>query len=205
MSEMARIESLISDLGRVILDFDNRIFLRKMEAYSPLTAEEMMDRFRGSISILHRFDSGKIDPDEFFAEASSLLQATIDKTSFFRFYNDVFFLNPEVLDVLKSFKGRYRLVLLSNTDVQRFGHIRENFPQIFFFDAYVLSYQAGVIKPDPEIYKLALEAAQAQAEECVFIDDLENNIAAAKALGIRTFHMTPGADIAGGLRDLGLR
>ena len=202
---MTNTRAVISDLGRVIVDFDNWIFLRKMEAFSPLSAEDMMARVHGRVSLLRRFDSGSITPDEFYEEAVSLFQADIDKSAFFDCYVDVFTMNPEALAVLQSLKGRYRLVMLSNTDVKRYGFISRKFPQILFFDAYVLSYQAGVTKPDPEIYLLAVKAARAKAGECVFIDDLEKNITAAKALGIHTFHMTPGADIARGLRDLGLR
>ena len=52
------------------------------------------------------------------------------------------------------------------------------------FDGAVFSYQVNLVKPEPQIYKLLLTRYQLKAEECLFIDDLEHNINAAKALGI---------------------
>jgi len=50
----------------------------------------------------------------------------------------------------------------------------------------VLSYEAGFKKPDPRIYQRALQAAQCQPEECIFIDDREDFLAPARALGMTT-------------------
>lgn len=201
---MTRIKSVISDLGRVLVDFDNWRFLHRMERHSPLSAEDMMSRFRDNISVLRQFDMGKITPDEFYRKAVSLLEASVGKDSFFQYYNDVFSLNPHVLGVLKRLMGRYRLILLSNTDRERYGFVTSKFPEILFFDAYILSYEVGAVKPDLKIYRKALEAARAEAEECVFIDDLEDNIKAAKILGIQTVLLKAGTDIAARLQDIGL-
>lgn len=53
-----------------------------------------------------------------------------------------------------------------------------------YTDGGILSYQDHLLKPEPEIYKLLLNRYGLKAEECVFIDDLPENIAAAKAQGI---------------------
>ena len=201
---MTRIKSVISDLGRVLVDFDNWRFLHRMERHSPLSAEDMMSRFRDNISVLRQFDMGKISPDGFYRRAVSLLEASVGKDSFFQYYNDVFSLNPYVLAVLKRLMGRYRLILLSNTDKERYGFVTSKFPEILFFDSYILSYEVGAVKPDLKIYRKALEAARAEAEECVFIDDLEDNIKAAKNLGIQTVLLKADTDIAARLQDIGL-
>jgi HAD superfamily hydrolase (TIGR01509 family) len=77
----------------------------------------------------------------------------------------------------------------------RYGFIKNNFPEILIFDAYILSYLEGCIKPDPRIYKAALEKAEAQADECLFIDDRGDNIDAANALGINTIHFIERVDL----------
>lgn len=201
---MTEIKSVISDLGRVLVDFDNWRFLHKMESHSPLSAEDMMGRVRDNISLLRQFDMGGITPDEFYMRAVALLQASVGRDSFFQYYNDVFSLNPKVLGVMKSLKGRYRLVLLSNTDRERYGFVTSKFPEILFFDAYVLSYEVGAVKPDLKIYRRALEAARADAGECVFIDDLEDNIKAAQRLGIQTVLLEAETDIGAKLQEIGL-
>jgi epoxide hydrolase-like predicted phosphatase len=111
-------------------------------------------------------------------------------------------INPDVVRSLRKLKPNYRLVLLSNTDVKHFAFIRGEFPEMFFFDEYVLSYEVGLMKPDPRIYEIALEKAKARAGECVFIDDLEENIEAAAKMGIHTIHFTPETDLDGELRSL---
>jgi len=62
-------------------------------------------------------------------------------------------------------------------------------PEILEFCAYadggILSYQEKVIKPDPEIYQLLMERYGLAAEECVFLDDTEKNVVAAKELGMQ--------------------
>nr|WP_308358222.1 HAD-IA family hydrolase [Streptomyces sp. NEAU-Y11] len=58
------------------------------------------------------------------------------------------------------------------------------------FDAVVLSERAGVRKPSPAIYQLALDALGLTGAECVFVDDHAHNLPPAEALGIRTLHHT---------------
>lgn len=59
-----------------------------------------------------------------------------------------------------------------------------------YTDGYILSYREKLIKPDPAIFRLLLERYCLSAEECVFIDDIEQNVNAARALGIHgiVFH-----------------
>lgn len=57
-------------------------------------------------------------------------------------------------------------------------------PDMVDKDKRFLSYELGLIKPDPEIYKVVLQKLHAEPSEVVFIDDLPRNIEAARALGI---------------------
>ena len=75
---------------------------------------------------------------------------------------------------------------------------------MFIFDDYVLSFEAGYMKPDLRIFQIALERAKARAGECVFIDDLEENIEAAAKMGIHTIHFKAQTDLKTELCKLGL-
>jgi len=125
----------------------------------------------------------------------SIFKSDFDYNRFFKAYNDVFDLRTKELQILKKLKEYCRVILLSNTDVMRYGFIKNNFPEILIFDAYILSHLEGCIKPDPRIYKAALEKAEAQADECLFIDDRGDNIDAANALGINTIHFIERVDL----------
>ena len=61
---------------------------------------------------------------------------------------------------------------------------RKNSGFLHFFKDIVVSAEVGVLKPDPAIYKIFLERNGLVAEECIFIDDLEQNIRGAEAVGI---------------------
>ena len=198
------IKCVISDLGKVIITFDNSIFFRKMSEKGPHTQEQMARIVKENSGFLRDFDTGKISPQEFYKEASHKLQLTSDFESFFSAYNDVFGPNPDVAQTLMKLETKYRLILLSNTDVKHFGFIKRKFPELFFFDEYVLSYEVGWMKPDPQIYQIALKRAKAKPEECVFIDDIEANIEAALKMGIQTILFTPQTDLEAALRQLNL-
>ncbi|MBO1329838.1 HAD-IA family hydrolase [Streptomyces sp. VRA16 Mangrove soil] len=65
------------------------------------------------------------------------------------------------------------------------------------YDAVVLSEQHGLRKPDPEIFRVVLDQLGLRAEECVFVDDTEQYLAPAAALGFATVHaVEPGATVA---------
>ena len=65
------------------------------------------------------------------------------------------------------------------------------------FDAVVISGQVGLRKPDPEIYRMAAEKLGLDPGECVFVDDLPNNLGPAARLGMGVIrHTTPAATIA---------
>lgn len=198
------IRTVISDLGNVLVRFDNRIFFKKAAAISPLSIEEIEKAAAGYFGRLHEFECGRITPREFFLEADKLLRTGIDQQAFFDIYNDIFQPNPREIRLLQRLKGRCRLILLSNTDPMRYGFIRARFPETRFFDAYVLSFQAGRTKPDRRLFEIALERAEAPAEACLFIDDLEENTAAAFELGMAVIHLAPGADLEAELRRFDL-
>lgn len=189
------ITCVISDLGKVILNFDNHIFFRKMAEYCPYSARDIAERVHWHRDMIRFFDTGKIEPDDFYKNAVQKLEAKIDRETFFQIYSDVFSLNPSVLNLLSVLKGRYKLFLLSNTDIERFGFIKKKFPEILIFDDYILSYEVGYMKPHPQIYKEALNKAQARPEECVFIDDLPENIQGARDLGMNAILYGPHSDL----------
>jgi epoxide hydrolase-like predicted phosphatase len=198
------IKCVISDLGNVILKFDNSIFFRNMSQFSPHNPDQMARIVKENLGLLRDFDTGKISPLEFYKEVSQKLQLATDFESFFSAYNDVFGPKTEVLKILMQLKTKYRLILLSNTDAMHVGFIKKKFPEMFFFDDYVLSCEVGWMKPHPRIYQIALRRAKAEAGECVFIDDIEENIEGAAKMGIHTILFTPQTDLEAELRKLNI-
>ena len=199
------IKAVLSDLGRVILHFDNHIFFRKLAGYSSLSYEEIAKLAFDHGELVRLFDGGRMIPREFYERVTGRVGARMDEEAFFSIYNDIFSPIPGTLDILRELKPRVRLVLLSNTDPMRFGLIKRRFPEILIFDEYVLSYEVGAIKPDPAIFEEAIRRAGCRPAEAVFIDDLAVNVEAAAELGIRGIVFTAGTtDLAAELGKMGL-
>jgi epoxide hydrolase-like predicted phosphatase len=101
--------------------------------------------------------------------------------------------NPDLLmiDAVRRARGEgVRTVLVSNSwGVHRYP--RELFEEIF--DGLVISGEVGVRKPAPAMYELGAKLAGVGADRCVYVDDLEHNLAPARELGMATVHHTDAA------------
>jgi len=200
------IRAVISDLGQVVLWFDNDIFIRKLAAHAGLSADEIKEAAHWNLELITAFDKGGISPPEFYERIVKAVGARMSREKFFAIYNDIFWLNARAVEVLKRVKPtRSKLILLSNTDPERFGFVRKRFSQILIFDDYALSYELGLAKPEPGIYREAARRAGCAADECVFIDDLPENVEAAVSFGAKGVVYAPTTDLAAELRELGLR
>ena len=93
-----------------------------------------------------------------------------------------------------------RTALLSNSWGDTYPH--DLFTDLF--DAVVISSEVGLRKPDERIFRHALGLLGLDAADCVFIDDIEHNVRAARALGIRGIHHTAPDTTIAELRELSL-
>ncbi|OGL26438.1 hypothetical protein A3E49_01940 [Candidatus Saccharibacteria bacterium RIFCSPHIGHO2_12_FULL_49_19] len=93
--------------------------------------------------------------------------------------------NREVLDYVKNqLKPKYKIGIVSNV-LAGFIYLILSPDDLKLFDDVVLSYEAGVAKPEPRIYELAMQNLGVKPEEAVFIDDQEHYVEAAKTLGMK--------------------
>jgi putative hydrolase of the HAD superfamily len=90
---------------------------------------------------------------------------------------------PDTPRALARLRGRARLGVLSN-NVPSLLEALECLGLRAYFDDVVVSALVGVSKPDPAIYRLALQRLGVQPAQALFVDDLEENVRAAQALGI---------------------
>lgn len=200
------IRAVISDLGRVVLWFDNNVFLRKLAARAGKPFDEVKAVVHGDLALIRRFDGGAVTPAGFHERVTAAVGAAMAYEEFYEIYNDIFTPNPPAIDVLARVKAAgHRTLLLSNTDPERFGFVQRRFPEILFFDAYVLSYELKLLKPDPAIYLAAARLAGSDPAQCVFIDDMEENVEGAAAAGLHGVLYKPETNLESELRKLGLR
>ena len=90
----------------------------------------------------------------------------------------------------------YRLYCITNFTPAGYEQCYDCISFVEKFDGCVYSFREGIVKPDPEIYKILLRRYNLKAEECVFIDDTEENVLSAEKLGIRGIIFTGYEDAA---------
>jgi len=198
------IKAVIFDLGRVIVPFDlNRAFVR-LEPLCGIPAAEIPKRIAPT-GLAERFESGGIESRDFVRELSTHLNLDTSYENFCEIWSSIFLpytLIPE--SMIGGIARNYRLVLLSNTNAIHFEMIRENYPLLRHFHALILSYEVGAMKPQPLIYRRAIEAAGCLPEECFFTDDIPKFVEGARAQGIDAVRFESAAQIEAELRKRGV-
>lgn len=190
---MNRIKNLLFDFGGVLVDLDRERCIRSFENLG-LNVRPFIGEYRQD-GPLEQLECGRISTES-FCEAIRRLCGNPDVTDrdiVGAWESFLLTIPHERLDALLCLRRRYPLYLLSNTNIVHWEMARND---LFlykgntvddFFRRCFLSYEVGVEKPDPIIYNAVLEGAGIRAEETLFIDDSEENCAAARALGLHAF------------------
>ncbi|HJW93248.1 MAG TPA: HAD family phosphatase [Thermoanaerobaculia bacterium] len=112
---------------------------------------------------------------------------------------------PGIEGVLERVRERYKVAFLSNSNEVHAEVIPRQFAGLFHKgDLFIFSHRFRTAKPDPEMFNRALEAVNAQAQEVAFIDDLMENVNAARNLGIHAFQYTDSLTLVSDLEREGL-
>jgi glucose-1-phosphatase len=176
-------KAVLLDLGKTVIHFDYERGYRALERLCPHAAADMPERILRS-RLGERFETGQLEPRPFHAELCRTLDLEADYETFCEIWDSIFTdpLIPE--PVLEGLAAHYRLILLSNTNAIHFEGLLRNYPLMRRFHAMVLSHKVGAMKPDPRIYRAAIEAAGCRPGECFYTDDIPAFIDGARAMGI---------------------
>lgn len=92
---------------------------------------------------------------------------------------------PSTYKLMQELKKEgYCLYILSNINLESANYLNERMPFFSIVDGAVLSYEEKLVKPDPMIYHCLMKRYGVCCHECIFIDDLKENIEQAIQLGI---------------------
>jgi glucose-1-phosphatase len=198
------IKTVIFDLGRVLIPFDFSRGYRAMEGLCSYPAADIPKRI-GATDLVQRFESGQVEPQDFVRELSEILGMKVDYARFCEIWSSIFLPEPNIPDaMLEGIHRNSRLVLLSNTNAIHFEMIRCTYPLLRHFDRFVLSHEVKAMKPDPRIYRAAIEAAECEPGECFFTDDIPAYVEGAIRMGIDAVQFHSCQQIAGELRARGI-
>lgn len=194
-------KTIIFDIGNVVLEWQPEHVLRS--AFSVADMPDMMAKTFGS-ELWSKYDHGLIstkDLKELMAEkigcSNTAMEALLQHV--------VISLRPvpEVVELLQQLKGLgYKILALSNMPNDIFRSLLEEHSFWQLFDDIIISGQIKLMKPDPAIFKFVLDKHQLSANECIFLDDSQANVAQARAMGINTIKVINFQQAIDDLRDL---
>jgi putative hydrolase of the HAD superfamily len=156
------------------------------------------------------FESGEISLDEYLDVTVFWRERDFSRDEFRKFMFALSVPWPDSLDVVRrlrqSIRGRprrVRLATLNNESRELNEHRIRHFGLCDLFDVFFSSCWLGVRKPTRQIYERVLGMTQADPTTSVFVDDREQNLAPARALGVQTIHFTSAPALAESLAGLG--
>jgi len=193
----SNIRNIIFDLGDVILNIDIPLTFRAFSELSGLPVEELNKLFTQN-ELFRKFETGEVDEPAFRSLVRKVLaMPELSDEAIDQAWNALLLdIPPARIDLLKKLSVNYRLYLLSNTSsihIRRVNEILQEtagIPRLDeLFNQVFLSYELGIMKPAPEIYRKVLERAGLDATETLFLDDNLANTNAASELGIQVIHV----------------
>jgi putative hydrolase of the HAD superfamily len=182
---MADRHGLIVDYGGVLTTDVFASFRAFCEAEG-LAPDAVRDRFRSdpeARELLSRLETGALGVAEFEPRFAALLEVESE-----RLIGRLFgAMGPDaaMLDGVRAARrAGIRTGLLSNSWGDALAYDDALLEELF--DAWVISGEVGLRKPDPAIYELVAERLGLPPAACVFVDDLPGNLKPARALGMAT-------------------
>lgn len=190
-------QTLLFDLGGVIMDIDRTQAVKAFEALGMKAADRFFDPYLQRGYFL-QLEEGTISPEQFRADirplfADEVTDEQIDE-GLFKFLLGIPTLRLERLAALR--RAGHKVCLLSNTNsIMWHGAILPEFRKLGgeisdYFDGIVTSFNVGCCKPDPRIYLYAIEHLAIDPADTTFYDDGLTNVEAARALGFHACHVT---------------
>ncbi len=202
---MKKVETIIFDLGGVLIDWEPRRLYRKI-----FDDEKKMEKFLNEICtpewnvqqdggrtlkaatdlLVKKHPEFKTEIKAFYGRWEEMLGGPIQST-------------VDILEYLYK-KQNYKLYALTNWSAETFPVALRDFYFLKYFKGILVSGDEKLIKPDPKIYKLILKRYKIKKSTAVFIDDSLKNVEGAEACGIKGIHFKPGGQLKKDLEALGV-
>jgi putative hydrolase of the HAD superfamily len=199
------VETIFWDLGGVLLTngWDRAARARACARFA-LDCDDFQDRHE---QVVGDFETGRMDLHTYLERTVFFEPRPFAETDFKAFMFAQSREDPAMLDLVRRLQAsrQYRLAVINNESlelnayrIERF-RLRECFP-LFFSSCFV-----RLRKPDPRIYRLALDVTQTPPGAAVLVDDRAINVEAAKRLGMQAIHFRDPRQLQGCMADLSVR
>jgi 2-haloacid dehalogenase len=202
---MRKIDTIIFDLGGVLIDWNPRYLYRTIfdteadvEGFiRDVVTMDWNEEQDGGRSIeeankilVAQFPQWESEIKAFYARWEEMLGGPIQET-------------VDILSDIRS-QGQYRLLALTNWSAETFPIALDRYDFLQWFEGILVSGVEKLKKPDPKIYQLLIDRYNCNPEHCIFIDDNRRNVDAAITEGIDTHHFVSPKLLSDYLQQIGV-
>jgi 2-haloacid dehalogenase len=187
----ARVNTILFDLGGVLIDWDPRYLYRPLFAGDDAAMEDFLARvcppaWNVEMDAGKPFATAVAERQRLFPEHAQLIG--LWHTGWPWMLRDAIY---ESVDVLARLRARgHRLLALTNWSAETFPIARSRFAFLEWFEDIVVSGEVKLVKPDVRIFELTVRRTGLEPGRTLYVDDSAPNVSAASALGFQTHHFT---------------
>jgi putative hydrolase of the HAD superfamily len=198
---MTRIETIVFDIGRVLVDFSFDPFKAFLVRNGVAIADSA--EFLARTQTIE-YETGGISDEAFIENLVNLFPAGVDRVEVTNRWVRIFEPIPEMMAYAEALNARYPVYLGSNTSPLHWEYLRGECGLERVCRAALTSFQARACKPDAAFYRHAEVRFGLRPETTVFVDDLSANVEGARARGWHAIHHTSPAATKAALRAMGV-
>ncbi len=185
MKRVKAIKAILFDIGGVLVRVDSSQSIQKLSETLGVSVEQVRQGMTSDL--LNAYEKGQMTSNQFYEQLliNCCSSQTMDMETFRTYWLDVLFPKTRSVAFLERAVKDFPVWLLSNTNDFHYELLLRDFPFMKWVQGGTYSFMVGSMKPEPLIYELAIKKSGFRPEEILFVDDLEPNIQAAQAHGIR--------------------
>ena len=199
------IKTIFFDIGGVLIDIHPERTYQYLSDSADVEVSMVKESFPWDAH--DQYERGIMNNEDWFITYKESLPqpCCLKRSDFWNAWKLLLGEEKNTVNILEALNKQYSIWLLSNTNPK---HIQDEIEKRYLFpklvDGTVYSFDVGVRKPEKEIYEIAMQRADANPQECLFIDDLLENIQAAKQIGIEGIHFISSKQLKQELVHLGI-
>ena len=200
----SEIDVIVFDLFGVLISFDDDLVIERLARHcdDPAGAFRRQHKLTASYDVITGH-STLPDTHQRLVEAEGLgLSYAEFEAAWLEPYSQPI---PGMAQLVETLSRHYRLVLLSNVDRDYWRVVRDLHPELDCFESLLVSCDLGMAKPDPEIYRHVSRLTGVEPACCLFVDDTELNVDAARELGFHGHTFRTVSGFREELREAGAR
>jgi len=203
------VELLLFDLGNVIVRVSHAamaeaLATRSRDPHFQNPRQVLTLAFDDREGLTVGFDEGRLGAEAFHRAVAERLGLSLSLEEFARCWNAGFEENRDVTALIRRLHGRYRVMLLSNTNELHYRHLESRLSVLSLMERTFLSFELGLRKPDRAIYERVLAESGVAPNRIVYIDDIPAYTRAAADLNIQAITFESASQLEAALRVRGV-